>query len=75
MFADRKAGWLKAREDDKKIQTKSQVEQSVLKKDLEKRKADMGGNDRNSGRRDDDYNSSQKGGRYNDDKRRDSKPE
>jgi hypothetical protein len=74
MFADRKAGWLKAREDDKKIQTKSQVEESVLKKDLEKRKADAG-SDRSSGRRDDDYNSNQKGGRYNDDKRRDSKPD
>ena len=67
MFADRKAGWIKAREDDKKIQTKSQIEQQVLKKDHEKRKQEMGGSER--GRRDDDYNNNQKGGRFGDDKR------
>ena len=43
MFGDKESGWLKSREDDKKIQTKAAVEQQVLKKDQEKRKAEMGG--------------------------------
>lgn len=49
MFADRDSGWLKSKDEDKRIQTKAAVEEQVKQKDQEKRKQD-------SNRRDDDYN-------------------
>ena len=43
MFDDKSRGWVKSKDDEKKIQTKDEVAKQVMKKDEEKRKQELGG--------------------------------
>lgn len=68
MFDNKLSGWAKTK-DEKKIQTKDQVANAVLKQDMEKRKAENGGDrgdrrgdDRRDNRGGDDYNRDRRGG-------------